>query len=147
MLSKKILFGGLVALSGLAASQAHAQLEPKPTSLKTSVQIVNATTSVQNEVGSPNVSGSVSPAAPTSIPIGETASFTTTTSGIDDAGVFTYGSCRFNYSTIWTAAAPTFTTGAYSFSIGATPAADCSSATVSSSFTTGAHSVKFTITH
>jgi hypothetical protein len=136
-----------LALSGLVATQAHAQLEPQPSSLSTTVQILNNTTTPQSLVGSPNLSGSASPAFPSSIQANNSFSTTTTTHATSDAGVISYGSCRFNYSTIWTAQPPTFTTGSYSFSIGATPAADCTATTVSQSFTTGAHSVKFTITH
>ena len=52
MSSLKFFLGAALASSAFIASQAHAQLEPEPTQLSTTVQIVNATTNPISEVGS-----------------------------------------------------------------------------------------------
>jgi hypothetical protein len=129
----------------LMAGQAWAV--PEPSEVQTSIQIANTTTSTQSLVGTPNLSGTLNPAAASSILASATYSTTSTTYETSDAGGLTYGKCSFKWSTIWnTGAFPNTSNGYYSFTATATPAADCTVTTLSAT-TTGQHSLKFTITH
>lgn len=130
MINTKTVLIGLAAITLSASALAD---------LSTSIEIENTTSSDERLINGSNVSGTISPSVPFILAADSTTNHVSTTPGdIVDAGVITYRSCRFNWSTIKTGSI-------YTFSTGATPSSSCDVDVLVQNIFTGEHNLKFSI--
>lgn len=107
--------------------------------LTTSVEFKNNTSSSERLISGNNVSGTITPAVPFRLEAFSSSSHLSNTPGDSvDAGVVTYSSCRFNWSTIKVGSF-------YTFSAGAEPKSSCRVDVLQQNAFTGQHTLKFSI--
>lgn len=106
--------------------------------LSTSIELNNNTSSNNTLINGSNVTGFISPVFPGPAIANSTSNHISSTTGLADAGVLTYQSCRFNWSIIDIGSI-------YIFSIGATPSSKCSSRVLVQNVFTGEYSIEFNI--
>lgn len=134
---KIVLHAAAVCAAGYALTSLSTQARAQAAPPSTTVTFVNATSSSVALQGSPNVSGTLNPAAPSSITAGQNSgAIVSSSTGAADSGIIYYKSCRFNWSTIGLLN-PTTNTVTWTFSQGATPSASCSAVATVADYTTG----------
>lgn len=116
------------------------------TSQSTSVEVENGSSTTQTLEGKPNVSGTVTPAFPSSIAAGVTYSGTSVTNQTSDAGTIQYGDCQFHWSTIMSTNPETGAESwTFSQSVLSGSSTNCKAVAVSENYETGQHSVEFIV--
>ncbi|WP_445363150.1 hypothetical protein ACJJIQ_23420 [Microbulbifer sp. ANSA003] len=129
---RKIILAG-----ALLVSVAHS-VPALASTLSTSIELKNNTSSDNVLINGTNTTGFISPLFPAPAAANSSTFHTSTTNGLADAGVLTYQSCRFNWSVIQMS-------GYYQFSIGATPSSKCSSDVLVQNVFTGEYKIRFNI--
>lgn len=139
------LHAALVCAVGYALTGFTTQVHAQAASPSTIVTFVNGTSAPVTLQKAPNISGTLSPEAPSSIAANQSSgAIISSSAGAADSGIIYYKSCRFNWSTIGLLNSATNTV-TWTFSQGASPSSSCSVVVNEADYTTGAHTVTFTI--
>ena len=117
---------------------------PSAATVSTFVEIDNDTTAAAALAQKPNISGTATPAFPSTIAAGKDYSGVDVTSGVDDAGMVYHGDCEFHWSTI-SSTDPSTGVVPWTFSQTGSPSVKCKTVATLENYRNGTHAVQFMI--